>query len=42
VTFLVEPSLDNVWRAELHLLWNEAERLWMDPSYVTAPPGQAE
>lgn len=38
VTFLVEPSLDNVWHAELHLLWDEAERLWMDPGYVTAPP----
>jgi hypothetical protein len=41
VTFLVEPSLDKVWRAELHLLWNEAEQLWRDPNYVTAPPDRA-
>jgi hypothetical protein len=29
-TFLVEPALDGVWHAELYLLWQEAELLWLN------------
>jgi hypothetical protein len=40
ITFFVEPSLDIAWHAELHLLWEEAERLWLDPSYATGEPAR--
>ncbi len=38
VTFMIEPALDAAWHAELHLLWDEAQRLRFDPDYRTAPP----
>ena len=38
VTFLLDPALDAVWHAELHLLWDECDRLRQDPGYATLLP----
>jgi hypothetical protein len=33
IEFALEGALANVWHAELHWLWGEAERVWLDPRY---------